>query len=213
MNDPNQWVSQGAGSITVSGTDGTTLGTGRVAFGLAAGQVGWVIPNDASVSGNGSRIGTSDLNIGSLAWAPARGPAQYDGKVEIELSGHTSKPSEYEAAQDRYIHEIAVEIRNGSDLQMRRATLFGIILDSAGNTVGITNYSTRQDINFGQNATFEVRSIGRGLCSGQRDVGDTYEIRYWVDFRTPDNETLTYYGVATTKSSQIVDDAGSFYAR
>lgn len=211
VNDATQWISRGIGSIEVSGTDGSPIRSIRSAFGLAANQVGWIRPENGTVTGNGSRIGDIDYAIISTQWMPARGPGQYDGKVDINLSVHSVLESENEVLKERPTHEITVDIHNGSDLRMAEANLFAVVLDSEGNAVSVLGSgSGRTSIDFGNDATLRARTAGSGFCSGLRDPNDTYEIRYWIDFVTPSDELLTYHGIAHTQSAQVIDDSGSW---
>lgn len=194
VNSQNYWVSSGDGTVLVQAPNGAVVNTVPARFGLAADQIGWVVPRTFSegnaIEGKGSKVEIVSLELGGIQWEPSDGsPAQYD-QVQLTFLQHQVSAGEYPR------HWVTVNIYNGSEFAMNTVSLFGLILDGNGDPVDIV-FSDRVDlVPFGSTTTLVATSTSpTGRCIGPKDLNDYYEVHYWVDFLTYSEELVTLYAV------------------
>jgi hypothetical protein len=186
----DSWVSRGAAIVNVEGPNGAVLSTYSAQFRLAAGSIGWVVPDrfyeGQVISGKGSRVEHISLQVDPVRWESSDGsPSDYED-VQISLARHeVGSQVDVSLHPDYPRHSLAVTVSNASDFAMKDVFLFGLILDRNGRPVDIVATPARHSIGFGETETLTAISTSwTGRCIGARDPHAMYEVHYWIDFET-----------------------------
>jgi hypothetical protein len=175
------------------------LSTYSAQFRLAAGSIGWVVPDrfyeGQVISGKGSRVEHISLQVDPVHWESSDGsPSDYED-VQISLVRHeVGSQIDLSLHPDYPRHSLAVTVSNASDFAMKDVLLFGLILDSNGMPVDIVATPARYSIGFGETKTLTAISTSwAGRCIGAKDPQAMYEVHYWVDFETYSGQHASRY--------------------
>lgn len=186
-----EWVTHGKATVTLASDDGTNLADYDIGFGLAADEVGWLIPRE-NARGNVMRstngeVTEFNLNFKETEWGVAQEAiSQYSYKVDM-LSHNLYGTNDYPQ------HRLIFRVQNQSDSMMNKVYLFAVVQDSQGNAVDILHPDSTKDLKHNEIEEFTIESVSSsGRCVGAADP-QGYVIHYWLEFETSKGQHMTHY--------------------
>lgn len=148
-------------------------------------------PSLFSVSGEGSQLGHLTLKMtGPMEWAPVdNSPKEYHWETYPPATGFTDAyaspfASRYQYPRGARPRSFSILFENKGERAVKELNLFGFLLDDNGELIDILQ-SGKYEVGYGQFKELTANSLSdNGQCSRITSKPSSYELLYWVWFRT-----------------------------
>ena len=190
-----QWIHSSDAEAILTDASGQETGRYPVGFALAAGEVGWLMP-DENVAGNilrsqNSPLAQMDLVVTGGSWQdPGAQAAEYSYTLELVLHRLYGSPAYPQ-------HNLVFKVKNTGKYRMDRINMFGVVQNPDGAAQDFINTKTRISLEPGEEAYIMLWSKSlSGRCVDAIQEGEQ-SAHIWLDFLTEDEQIVTKYTVET----------------